>query len=54
LQCKQLLKANCEIEFGALPYRENEIWDMTGDNYKIITKLGFKTNYDLSNLLINM
>ncbi len=51
LQCKQLLKANCKIEFGALPYRENEIWDMTGDNSKIVSKLGFKINHDLSDLL---
>lgn len=50
-KCKQLLKANCEIDLGALPYRENEIWDMTGDNSKIVNKLGFKINHDLENLL---
>ena len=34
------------LNFGAIPYRENEIWDMTGDNTKI-SELGFKPKYSL-------
>jgi len=51
LYCKSYLNSECRIEFGALKYRENEIWDMTGDNTKIINKLGFKIQHNLNNFL---
>lgn len=41
LECKKELKSPCKINFGALPYRENEIWNMLGDNSKIVSALGF-------------
>ncbi len=44
---KNRVKSKCKIEFGALPYRENEVWNMVGNNRKIKTKLGFKVNYNI-------
>ncbi|HBE39813.1 MAG TPA: hypothetical protein DDW27_01140 [Bacteroidales bacterium] len=35
------------INYGALPYRENEIWNMMGDNNKIKQFLGFQPVYRL-------
>jgi nucleoside-diphosphate-sugar epimerase len=35
------------INYGALPYRENEIWNMVGDNNKIKQFLGFQPAYRL-------
>ena len=43
---KQMKKENA-IEFGALPYRENEVWNMVGSNAKIRKLLGFKPKYAL-------
>ncbi len=34
-----------KIRFGAIPYRENEIWNMLGSNKKIKQKLGFKIEH---------
>jgi len=47
LLIKETINSNCNIHFGALPYRKNEIWNMMGDNSKIRKKLGFKTTYSL-------
>jgi UDP-glucose 4-epimerase len=47
-EIKQTMKSDCEIRFGALPYRENEVWNMVGDNTKIKKALGFKIGYSLS------
>ena len=47
-EIKTTLKSGCEIKFGALPYRENEVWNMVGDNTKIKKALGFKVRYDLN------
>jgi len=44
---KEQLKSNCKINFGALPYRENEVWNMLGDNSKIKKNLGFEIKYNL-------
>ena len=44
---KEQLKSNCKINFGALPYRENEVWNMLGDNSKIKKQLGFEVKYNL-------
>jgi nucleoside-diphosphate-sugar epimerase len=35
------------INYGALPYRENEIWNMVGNNNKIKQFLGFQPAYSL-------
>ena len=45
---KQQLNSNCKINFGALPYRDNEVWNMLGDNSKIKEQLSFKIKYSLS------
>jgi nucleoside-diphosphate-sugar epimerase len=43
IEAKELLNSKSEINFGAIPYRKNEIWEMIGDNTKIRFKLGWKT-----------
>jgi len=48
LEVKKKLNSQSEIVFGALPYRENEVWNMVGDNTKIQKKLGFKPQYNLA------
>ncbi len=47
LTVKEQLQSPSEIHFGALPYRENEVWNMWGDNSKIRQHLGFTPRYDL-------
>lgn len=47
-EIKRTMKSDCEIRFGALPYRENEVWNMVGDNTKIKKALGFKIGYSLN------
>ena len=47
LEIKNTLGSTSEINFGALPYRENEVWNMTGDNTKIQREFGFVPEYDL-------
>jgi UDP-glucose 4-epimerase len=47
LEVKNSLNSQSEILFGTLPYRENEVWNMLGDNTKIINKLGFKPIFNL-------
>lgn len=39
---KRIIKSNSEINFGALPYRKNEVWNMVGDNSKIKKVLGWQ------------
>lgn len=51
LTCKKALNSSCQIKFGAIPYRKNEIWNMVGNNSKISTMLGFKPNYDVITFL---
>jgi len=46
LELKQLLKSKSKINFGVLPYRNNEVWEMVGDNKKIKETLKFYTNFD--------
>lgn len=46
LECKDALESNCTIDFGALPYRESEIWNMVGDNSKIKETLGFEVKFE--------
>ncbi len=45
---KKQLNSQCQINFGALPYRDNEVWNMLGDNSKIKKQLGFEMKYNLS------
>ena len=40
------MKSSSEIEFGAYEYRNNEVWNMNGDNSKLL-QLGFKPKYNL-------
>ena len=47
LETKKKLGSQSEIRFGALPYRENEVWEMVGDNSKIKKELGFGVQFDL-------
>ncbi len=48
LEIKHKLNSQSEIIFGALPYRDNEVWNMVGNNAKITEKLGFKPQYNLA------
>ena len=43
IKLKSSLKSKSKINFGAIPYRENEVWEMIGNNEKI-SKIGFKEN----------
>ena len=36
------MKTKAKIMLGAIPYRDNEVWEMIGDNSKIKNKIGFK------------
>lgn len=47
LEIKNTLNSQSAINFGALPYRENEVWNMVGDNSKIQQQLGFTPKYNL-------
>jgi UDP-glucose 4-epimerase len=51
IECKNACNSSCEIKFGAVPYREQEIWNMVGDNSKISRMLGFKPQYDITDYL---
>jgi nucleoside-diphosphate-sugar epimerase len=35
------VKSEARILIGAIPYRDNEVWEMIGDNSKIKEKIGF-------------
>ncbi len=47
VEAKELLNSKSQINFGAIPYRKNEVWEMMGDNSKIRSKLGWKTNKNI-------
>ena len=51
IDCKHIMNSNSKIDFGALPYRENEVWNMVGDNSKIKRFLGFKVNFDVKEII---
>ncbi len=44
---QKVLKSECKINFGALPYRNSEVWNMVGDNSKIKKELAFKPKYNI-------
>ncbi|MCF6342854.1 MAG: NAD-dependent epimerase/dehydratase family protein [Bacteroidales bacterium] len=50
-EMNEKLQLGCEIKFGALPYRENEVWNMVGDNTKIKNALGFTVQYKLKDAI---
>jgi len=47
-EVKNSTKSECEIRFGAIPYRNNEVWKMVGDNSKIKKALNFEVKYNLT------
>jgi UDP-glucose 4-epimerase len=48
VEMKSKLKSKSEIIFGALPYRDNEVWNMVGDNKKIRDAISFVPGFNLS------
>ena len=44
---QKVLQSDCKISFGALPYRNNEVWNMVGDNSKIQRALNFTPKYNI-------
>ena len=48
------VNSGCQIKFGALPYRENEVWNMVGDNTKIKRLLGFEMEYNLKSAIAEL
>jgi nucleoside-diphosphate-sugar epimerase len=47
LEIKEHLNSTSKINFGAIPYRENEVWNMTGDYQKIKKILNWLPKYEL-------
>ncbi len=43
------MNAKAKIILGAIPYRDNEVWEMIGDNSKIKQKIGFEPQVNLEN-----
>ena len=52
IKLKSSLKSKSKINFGAIPYRENEVWEMIGNNKKI-SKIGFKENINFLDIIEN-
>ncbi len=48
LYIQKLIPSKASINFGAIPYRENEVWDMVGSNAKIKETMSFVNKIDLS------
>lgn len=40
-KAKTIMGSNSKIHYGAIPYRDNEVWNMVGDNSKIKDCLGW-------------
>lgn len=51
LQFKTQLKSESNINFGAIQYRNNEVWDLTGDNSKIKQILGWRPSLDIFSII---
>ena len=51
LYIKRLILSKSSINFGAIPYRENETWNMVGSNAKIKETLSFENKIDLATSL---
>ena len=41
------IEGNSKVNLGAIPYRENEVWEMIGSAKKIKEKLGFTAQYSI-------
>jgi nucleoside-diphosphate-sugar epimerase len=48
LYIQKLISSKASINFGTIPYRENEIWDMIGSNFKIKEAMSFINKIGLS------
>ena len=48
-KAKKVMKSSSSIEFGAIPYRNNEVWNMVGDNTKIKEALGWSQKESIWN-----
>ena len=48
-EVNERMNAKAKIILGAIPYRDNEVWEMIGDNSKIKQKLGFEPQVNLEN-----
>ena len=48
LYIQKLIPSKASINFGAIPYRENEVWDMVGNNSKIKETISFVNKICLS------
>ncbi|HPG38216.1 MAG TPA: NAD-dependent epimerase/dehydratase family protein [bacterium] len=46
--CKHALKSDSKINFGAIPYRDTEIWNMLGSNEKIRKLLFYNNTIDIT------
>ncbi len=51
INLKQRINQDSIINFGKLPYRLNEIWNMVGDNSKIRKTLGFQPRHTIEKAL---
>lgn len=49
---QEKIVSNCRIDFGALPYRENEIWNMVGSPDRIQKMLGFIPELTLEEAIV--
>jgi nucleoside-diphosphate-sugar epimerase len=50
-ELKGRINGNGTIDFGALPYRKNEVWNMVGNNNKIKNMLGFTVQYEVASII---
>jgi len=48
------MKTKSKIIIGAIPYRENEVWEMIGSNAKIKEKIGFEPRVSLKQGIQNI
>jgi nucleoside-diphosphate-sugar epimerase len=44
---KMILDSKSNIQFGAIPYRHNEVWNMVGDNSKIKNCFGWSQKHSI-------
>jgi len=50
------IESKAKVVVGAIPYRDNEVWEMIGSNKKIKNKIGFEPKYTVDEgikILIN-
>ena len=43
----QKMGGSAKVKLGAIPYRDNEVWEMIGSANKIKDKLGFSAQYTI-------